>query len=65
MRYELKPLATVTDKPEVQMLCELVGSGDVDQDAAQAAVWHYNNGLTWEELAISYSKSLVLSTAAL
>lgn len=51
MDYELRPLSDVTDKPEVEMLCELVGSGAVDQDAAQAAVWHYNNGLTWEELA--------------
>ncbi len=51
MKYELKPLESVTSSPEVQMLCELVGSGAVDQDAAQAAVWHYNNGLSWEELA--------------
>ncbi len=49
--YELKPLESVTDKPEVIKLCELVGNGAVDQDAAQAAVWHYNNGMSWEELA--------------
>ena len=51
MKYELKPLEAVTDKKEVHMLCALVGRGEVDQKSAQAAVWHYNNGMTWEELA--------------
>lgn len=49
--YVIRPLNTVTDKPEVHKLCALVGNRAVDQDAAQAAVWHYNNGLSWEELA--------------
>lgn len=49
--YELRPIETVTDKPEVQMLCSLVGSGAVHQKSAQAAVWHYNNDMSWEELA--------------
>ena len=51
MDYELRPLGSVTDKPEVHALCNLVGNGAVDQNAAQAAVWHYNSGLSWEELA--------------
>ena len=51
MKYELKPLNTVTDKAEVHVLCSLIGRGDVDQKSAQAAVWHYNNDMSWEELA--------------
>ena len=51
MKYEIKPLTEVTDKSEVLALCALVGKGIVDQHVAQAAVWHYNNGLSWEELS--------------
>ncbi|MDR3196565.1 MAG: hypothetical protein LBU34_01745 [Planctomycetaceae bacterium] len=59
MNYELRPLGSVTNKPEVHALCNLVGSGAVDQNAAQAAVWHYNNGLSWEELANKQHKPRV------
>lgn len=51
MDYQIRPLESVTDKKEVHALCSLVGTGKVDQQAAQAAVWHYNNGMSWEELA--------------
>lgn len=51
LNYQIKPLNSVTSKEEVHVLCSLVGNGSVDQQAAQAAVWHYNNGLSWEELA--------------
>ncbi|MDR2115524.1 MAG: hypothetical protein LBP87_04000 [Planctomycetaceae bacterium] len=57
--YELRPLGSVTDKPEVHALCNLVGNGAIDQNAAQAAVWHYNNGLSWEELANKQHKPRV------
>jgi hypothetical protein len=59
MNYVLQPLGSVTDKPEVHALCNLVGHGVVDQTAAQAAVWHYNNGLSWEELASRQHKPRV------
>ena len=32
-------------------MCQMLGSGQVSQRAAQAAAWHLNNGMTWEELA--------------
>lgn len=51
LKYEIRPIESVTDKEEVQMLCSLVGSGTVDQKSAQAAVWHYNNDISWEELS--------------
>ena len=49
--YEIKPLESFTSKPGVRELCELLGSGRVSQRAAQAAAWHLNNGMTWQELA--------------
>lgn len=63
LRYELRPLEEVTDKEEVHILCSLVGSGSVDQQSAQAAVWHYNNGLSWEELAAKQYKPRIDSSA--
>jgi hypothetical protein len=48
--YDVRPIETVTDKPEVAQLCKMVGNGEVSQNAAQAAVWNIANGLTWEEL---------------
>ena len=59
MKYELKPLEAVTGKKEVHMLCAMVGRGEVDQQAAQAAVWHYNNDMSWEELANKMHKPRV------
>jgi hypothetical protein len=50
IRYQIKPLASVTNKPEVRELCAMLGRGEVDQKAAQAAAWHFNNGMTWEQL---------------
>ena len=49
--YEIKPIESVTDKPEVQELCRMLGTGQINQRAAQAAAWHLNNGMSWQELA--------------
>ncbi len=49
--YEIKPLDGVTAKPGVRELCEMLGSGRINQRAAQAAAWHLNNGMSWQELA--------------
>ncbi|MGC4006488.1 MAG: hypothetical protein QM811_26535 [Pirellulales bacterium] len=49
--YEVKPLAEVSSKPEVAGLVKLMAAGKVDQRTAQAAVWHYANDLSWEQLA--------------
>jgi hypothetical protein len=59
MDYVIQPLGSITEKPEVHALCNLVGNGVVDQNAAQAAVWYYNNGLSWEELANKQHKPRV------
>jgi hypothetical protein len=49
--YEIKPLDSFTAKPGVHELCEMLGSGRINQRAAQAAAWHLNNGMSWQELA--------------
>ena len=49
--YEIKPLESFTTKPGVRELCEMIGSGQLDQRAAQAAAWHLNNDMSWQELA--------------
>ena len=49
--YEIKPLDSVTTKPGVRELCAMLGSGQINQRAAQAAAWHLNNGMSWQELA--------------
>lgn len=62
LNYQIQPLDSVTNKEEVHVLCSLVGTGSVDQQAAQAAVWHYNNGLSWEELANKQHKPRIDSS---
>jgi hypothetical protein len=49
--YEIKPLESVSNKPAVVELCRSLGTGQINQRAAQAAAWFLNNGMTWQELA--------------
>ncbi len=49
--YEIKPLESVTDKAEVCELCRMLGTGKLNQRVAQVATWHFNNGMSWQELA--------------
>lgn len=51
VKYVMRPIEEVTDSKEVQILCNLVGTGKVDQQAIQAAVWHLNNDISWDQLA--------------
>lgn len=51
MPYTIVPIETYTDKPEVIELCKLLGTGRIDQMSAQAAAWHFANGMSWQELA--------------
>jgi hypothetical protein len=49
--YEIKPIDSYTTKTGVRELCQMLGNGQVSRRAAQAAAWHLNNGMTWEQLA--------------
>ena len=49
--YEIKPLDEVTARSQVVDLCAMLGNREIDQRAAQAAAWHLQNDMSWEELA--------------
>ena len=51
MKYEIRPVESLTKDPRVIELCKMLGRGEVPQNSAQAAAWHLANGLSWQELA--------------
>ncbi len=51
MNYTIKPITELTDKPEVIEVCKMLVRGEIDQASAQAAAWHLQDGLTWQQLA--------------
>ena len=51
MRYEIRPIETLTADPKVVALISAHGAGRASHAVAQAAAWHLQNGLTWEALA--------------
>lgn len=48
--YRLTRIDEVTAKPEVSAICAMLGRGEIRQEAAQAAAWHLNCDMSWEEL---------------
>lgn len=50
-KFQIKPLESVTSKPEVREVCRMLASGNIPQRAAQVAVWHLNNDMSLQELA--------------
>ena len=51
VKYEIKPIEKFTSKPGVDELCQMLGTGQIDQRAAQAAAWNLNNDMSWQQLA--------------
>jgi hypothetical protein len=51
MKYEIRPVESLTKDARVVELCKMLGRGEVPQNSAQAAAWHLANGLSWQELA--------------
>ncbi len=49
--YALRPIESFTQDAAVIALVEMLGRGEIDQRAAQAAAWHLANGLSWQTLA--------------
>jgi hypothetical protein len=49
--YEIRPIESFTQDQRVAEICRMLGRGEVTQNAAQAAAWHFTDGLTWEQLA--------------
>jgi hypothetical protein len=48
--YEIEPVESFTTKAGVSELCQMLGNGKIDQNAAQAAAWHLNNQISWNRL---------------
>src|SRR5262249_18333169 len=40
----------LADRPAVVELLKAFGNGDLDHQAVQAAAWHLNNDMTWDQL---------------
>lgn len=56
--YTIKPIESYTSKAETQETLKMLGYGQIPQRAAQAAAWHFENGMSWEELAAKRIKHL-------
>jgi hypothetical protein len=52
--YEIKPIDSFTQKAGVKELCQMLGSGKIDQRAAQAAAWNLSSGMSWEQLSAKH-----------
>ena len=51
MNYRLVPTEEFTQDVRLQQLVRMVGSGRLNQQAAQAAAWHLADDMSWRELA--------------
>jgi len=51
IRYEIKPLETVTTREGVRETLAMLAEGRVNQRVAQIVAWHLVNGMSFEELA--------------
>ncbi len=47
----VKKVVMVDIDREVIELCKMLGHGQIDQSAAQAAAWHLTDDLSWQQLA--------------
>jgi hypothetical protein len=51
MEYLVFPVSHVTKDPVLTEVLNMVGTGRINQNAAQAATWHLASGKSWQELA--------------
>ncbi len=49
--YKIHPVDAYVDKPEVVELLKAFGRGELEHHSAQAAVWHMQNEMPWQELS--------------
>lgn len=49
--YKMVPIESFTQNAKTIEVCKMLGRGELSQNVAQAAAWHLQDGLTWEELA--------------
>jgi len=51
MKYTVVPIESFTKDPKVIEVVNMLGRGEVPQNAAQAAAWNLANKMSWQELA--------------
>jgi len=56
--YEIRPIASYTSDAKLHAVLKLLGSGQVNQRAAQVATWHLANNMSWEQLAAKQIRRL-------
>lgn len=61
-QYVVKPIEEITTNPMVVEVIKGMGKRLYGHDAAQAACWHLQNGLSWEELAAKERRQLLRPT---
>jgi hypothetical protein len=49
--YEIRPIEQHVDRPAVIEVVKAFARGELPRSAAQAAVWHLNNDVSWQQLA--------------
>lgn len=59
MKYEIKPINDHAKKPEVAVVCHMLAQGVINQRVAQAAAWHLNNDMSFQELASKELRSVI------
>ncbi|MCH2611542.1 MAG: hypothetical protein MK006_10795 [Pirellulales bacterium] len=50
-KYDIVPLNEFTNDKNVAEICYMLGFSGINQNAAQAAAWHFTDKMSWEELA--------------
>ena len=48
--YKLIPIESYAKNSQVTEVVKMLARGELDQHSAQAAAWHLQNGLTWDQL---------------
>jgi hypothetical protein len=54
--YEMRPIESYVSKKDVIEIGKMLRRGEISQSSAQAAVWHLNNDMSWQELANKIGK---------
>lgn len=54
--YEIRPIESFVSKTDVIEVVKMLGKGEINQSTAQAAAWHLNNDMAWNELANKVGK---------
>jgi hypothetical protein len=49
--YELKPTDSYTENANTIETVKMLARGEIDQKIAQAVAWHFENGMSWDQLA--------------